>query len=65
MPKQKTRRGAMKRFKAKKSGKVKMKKSKLRHILTSKSTSRKRHLRKKCYVSKADLKRIKKLLLKS
>ncbi len=62
MPKMKTRKGAAKRFKATKSGKVKRKRSKLRHILTSKSTKQKRHLRAKGYVSKADEKGVKRLL---
>ncbi|MFH1829780.1 MAG: 50S ribosomal protein L35 [Pseudomonadota bacterium] len=64
MPKQKSSRGAAKRFRATKSGKVKRKRSKLRHILTSKTTKQKRRLRSKGYVSKADSKKIKKLLLK-
>lgn len=62
MPKLKTRRGAAKRFRAIKSGKIKRKRSKLRHILSSKTTKQKRHLRSKAYVSKADEKGIKKLL---
>lgn len=62
MPKLKTRRGAAKRFRTIKSGKIKRKRSKLRHILSSKTTKQKRHLRSKGYVSKADEKRIKRLL---
>jgi len=63
MPKIKTRRGAAKRFKATKSGtKIKRKRSKLRHILSSKTTKNKRHLRSKAYVSKADEKTVRKLL---
>lgn len=45
MPKMKTHKGAAKRFKITKSGKVKVKRAGLRHILTSKSTKRKRGLR--------------------
>jgi large subunit ribosomal protein L35 len=45
MPKMKTRRSAAKRFSFTGTGKVKYKKQNLRHILTKKSTKRKRHLR--------------------
>ena len=45
MPKMKTNRGAAKRFKKTASGGYKCKHSHLRHILTKKSTSRKRSLR--------------------
>ena len=62
MPKLKTRRGAAKRFNALKSGKIKRKKSKLRHILSSKTTKQKRHLRAAGYVSKANEKAVKRLL---
>lgn len=62
MPKMKTHTGAKKRFKLKKSGLIKRNKMNRRHILTKKSPDRKRHLRKGCYVSKADEKNIKELL---
>lgn len=62
MPKIKTRKGAAKRFKLTKSGKIKRKKAKLRHILTSKTSKQKRHLRADGYVSKADSKAVKRLL---
>ena len=45
MPKMKTKSGAAKRFKALAGGRVKRSKAGLRHILTKKSTKRKRHLR--------------------
>jgi len=45
MPKIKTNRGAAKRFQRAASGRFKRKQSHLRHILTKKSTKRKRHLR--------------------
>lgn len=45
MPKIKTVRGAAKRFKKTGTGGFKRKQSHLRHILTKKSTKRKRHLR--------------------
>ncbi len=62
MPKMKSNRGAMKRFKKTANGKIKHKKGYLRHILTKKSSKRKRQLRKSGIVSKADEKRIKRLL---
>jgi large subunit ribosomal protein L35 len=62
MPKIKTKRGAAKRFKTTKKGKVKRKKQNLRHILTSKTTKNKRGLRKAAYVAKVDEKNIKKLM---
>ena len=46
MPKIKTHRGAAKRFGLTKSGKVKLNQAFRRHILTKKSTKRKRALRK-------------------
>jgi large subunit ribosomal protein L35 len=46
MPKMKTKRGAAKRFSATGSGKVKRAKAYTSHILTKKSTKRKRNLRK-------------------
>ena len=45
MPKVKTHRGAAKRFKKTSSGKFKHKQSHARHILTKKSSKRKRQLR--------------------
>lgn len=55
MPKIRTVRGAAKRFKKTASGAFKHKHANLRHILTKKSTKRKRHLRQKAMVSKGDL----------
>ena len=46
MPKQKTHRGAAKRFSLTKTGKVKHKKMNANHILNKKTTKRIRHLRK-------------------
>ena len=54
MPKIKTVRGAAKRFKKTASGGFKRKQSHLRHILTKKTTKRKRHLRHRSMVAKAD-----------
>lgn len=62
MPKLKTRKGAAKRFRMTKSGKVKRKRAKLRHILSSKTRKQKRRLRSKGYVHHADLKKIRRLL---
>ncbi len=60
--KQKTHRGAAKRFKVTGSGKVKRKRAFLRHILTSKTAKQKRKLRKAGLVSDADRRRISALL---
>ena len=45
MPKQKTHKGAAKRFRVTKNGKVKHAQAFRRHILTKKPTKRTRHLR--------------------
>lgn len=62
MPKMKTRRAAAKRYTVTGSGKVKYKKQGMRHILSKKSTKRKRHLRKAGLLSPAEQKRAKALL---
>jgi len=62
MPKLKTRRGAAKRFTILKSGKIKRKKAYHSHILTSKSTKRKRNLRKTTLIDARDVDQIYKLL---
>ncbi len=62
MPKMKTNRGAAKRFKRTGSGGFKRKQSHLRHILTKKSTKRKRHLRGKSMVHESDEVLIERLL---
>ncbi|MFM1547697.1 MAG: 50S ribosomal protein L35 [Candidatus Pseudothioglobus sp.] len=62
MPKLKTNRGAAKRFTKTASGGYKSKHSHLRHILTKKSTSRKRSLRSPDFIEKADVPMVKKLL---
>ena len=62
MPKMKSHRGAMKRFKVTGSGKVARHKAYKSHILTKKSASRKRNLRKGTTLSKADEKRISNVL---
>ena len=45
MPKLKTKSGAAKRFRISSSGRIKRTQANLRHILTKKTTKRKRHLR--------------------
>jgi large subunit ribosomal protein L35 len=45
MPKLKTKSGAAKRFRPRAGGRIKRSSANLRHILTKKSTKRKRHLR--------------------
>jgi large subunit ribosomal protein L35 len=62
MPKQKTNRSAAKRFRKTGSGKFFRNKANHSHILTKKSPKRKRNLRKKTLVSKADEKRVRRLL---
>lgn len=58
MPKMKSNRGASKTFKRTASGKFKRHKAYKSHILSSKSTKRKRQLRKATMVSKADQKKV-------
>ena len=62
MPKMKTNRGAMKRFKLTATGRVKRKKAFASHILTKKSPKTKRGLRKSTLVSTADEKRVKRMI---
>ncbi|HEY3487413.1 MAG TPA: 50S ribosomal protein L35 [Gammaproteobacteria bacterium] len=62
MPKLKTNRGAAKRFRMTASGRVKRGQSHRRHILTKKSTKRKRHLRSASAVHDTDVARFKQLL---
>lgn len=62
MPKMKSNRGAAKRFKKTSTGRIKRKQAFLRHILTKKTSKRKRQLRKAGYVHKADERRIRRLL---
>jgi large subunit ribosomal protein L35 len=63
MPKMKSNRGAAKRFRATKSGKIKRHSSHASHILTKKSPKRKRNLRKEKLVTASDQKRIRKMIL--
>ena len=63
MPKMKSNRGAAKRFRVTASGKIKRHSSHHSHILTKKSTKRKRNLRKESLVSQADSPRVHKMIL--
>ncbi|MBA4311297.1 MAG: 50S ribosomal protein L35 [Chlorobiaceae bacterium] len=58
MPKMKSTSGAKKRFRKTASGKFKRHKAFRSHILTSKTTKRKRHLRKSTLASKQEQQKI-------
>ncbi|MDH4319345.1 MAG: 50S ribosomal protein L35 [Desulfobulbaceae bacterium] len=62
MPKMKTNRSAAKRFKATGSGKIKRNKAFKSHILTKKSTKRKRNLRQSGLVAESDQASVKRML---
>ena len=62
MPKMKTNRGAAKRFRRTGSGRFKRAQSFRSHILTKKSTKRKRHLRPTQQIAEADQAAVRKLL---
>jgi large subunit ribosomal protein L35 len=62
MPKLKTKRGAAKRFRKTGTGKFKMKRAFMRHLLTSKTRQRKRHLRGPGMVPATDAHRLERLL---
>jgi len=62
MPKMKSKSGAKKRFKFTGTGKIKRSHAFKSHILTKKSTKRKRHLTHETLVSKADFKAVKEML---
>lgn len=64
MPKMKTNSGAKKRFEITGSGKIKRKHAYKSHILTKKTTKRKRNLTYTSLVSESDEKRMKALLVK-
>ncbi len=63
MPKMKSHRGACKTFGVTGTGKIKRRKMNRSHILTSKSTKRKRHLRRSTLVSGVEEKNIRLMLL--
>ena len=62
MPKLKTHRGAAKRFKKTANGKIKRSNAFKSHIMTKKTTKRKRALDMPSIVSKSDLKRVQAML---
>ncbi|HEY6972263.1 MAG TPA: 50S ribosomal protein L35 [Candidatus Angelobacter sp.] len=62
MPKLKTHKGAAKRFKKTATGKVKRYSAFKRHILTSKSKKRKRHLGGGTLVSDADAAKVRRMI---
>lgn len=62
MPKMKSNRGAKKTFKKTVTGRFKRKSAYKSHILTSKSTKRKRKLRRTTLVAKSEEKRVKIML---
>ena len=62
MPKMKTKSGAAKRFRATGSGRIKRTKAFLRHILTKKTTKRKRGMRGMTGVAPSDAKQVRSML---
>ena len=62
MPKMKTSRAAAKRFKKTGTGQLKRMKAYKSHILTKKTTKRKRNLRKAALVDSTNVKKMKKIL---
>ncbi len=62
MPKIKTNRGAAKRFRKTASGAFKRSQSFRRHILTKKSTKRKRHLREPAMIASCDSAMVRRML---
>jgi large subunit ribosomal protein L35 len=62
MPKMKTNKGAAKRFSKTGTGKIKRNKAFTSHILTSKSTKRKRSLRQSTIMSPGDTRKMRVLI---
>ena len=62
MPKIRSHRGSMKRFKKTKKGKLKRSRAYTGHLKEKKSSKKKRTLRKGVLLNKGDTKRIKKLI---
>jgi large subunit ribosomal protein L35 len=62
MPKMKSRRGAMKRFKITGSGKIMRRKAYKSHLLSKKSPKRKRRLRQEIPLTTVEVKRVKKMI---
>ncbi|WP_303722488.1 50S ribosomal protein L35 [Malonomonas rubra] len=62
MPKMKTNRGAAKRFRTTGAGRIRRNKAFSSHILTKKSTKRKRNLRKSALIAEVDVKAVRRML---
>jgi len=62
MPKMKSNSGAAKRFKRNAAGSYKRAQSHLRHILTKKSSKRKRHLGEMLEIHKNDVRMVRRML---
>jgi large subunit ribosomal protein L35 len=62
MPKLKTKKSAAKRFRIRSGGGIKRSRAFLRHILTKKSTKRKRHLRGITAVAQSDKRAVRAML---
>lgn len=62
MPKMKTHRGAAKRFRVTKNGKIKHKKMGHGHLLSSKTQKRKRQLRKTGLLDESFAKKVRRML---
>lgn len=62
MPKQKTHKGAAKRFKATSTGKIRRRRAFFNHILEKKTARRKRRLQRPESVSAQDEKRVRRML---
>ena len=62
MPKMKTKKGAAKRFRVRGSGSIKRASAYMRHILTKKSTKRKRQLRRASAVDQTNTRAIRAML---
>ncbi|UCE17931.1 MAG: 50S ribosomal protein L35 [Gemmatimonadota bacterium] len=62
MPKIRSNRGAKKRFVKTGTGKVKRKRAYASHILSKKTSKRKRTLRKSDLIDSADVKRVKRMI---
>ncbi|MCL2341363.1 MAG: 50S ribosomal protein L35 [Proteobacteria bacterium] len=62
MPKMKTNRGAAKRFRLTGSGRIRRNKAYSSHILTKKSTKRKRNLRQSTLIADVDQRAVRRML---
>ena len=62
MPKVKTKKSAAKRFRIRSSGGIKRSQAYMRHILTKKSTKRKRHLRGTTNVHESNKRQVRAML---